>query len=424
LAGALHPDVLQNRAQMKSGAIAERTRLEMIRLCHGALDSRTLRTELLQRLHTVIPFDVSFFPTTDPATLLFTSSLLDVSLPTWARVRLIENEFLDEDFNKLRLLHKRRVPVGVLSEQTEGDLRLSPRFRDVLMPLALGDEMRAAFVANAACWGTLCLHRDRTAPAYTPAEAAFFARLTPHIAEGLRKALLLEHLKEHPPGPAAPDGPGVLILADDLSIVTRNPAAEHWLAELAETECGDKRALPDSILTVATRLQVLERGLAEDAAATPKARLHTPSGQWLMMSASRLAGDGARGQVAVLFEVARPAEIAPLIMQAYHFTKREGEVTHLVLEGCATTEIAAALRMSSHTVQDHLKAIFDKVDVHSRRELAARIFAQHYQAHLRVEDAYQPLFRAAPVDASGRLTSLTQRATGSQTATGGQRASW
>jgi DNA-binding CsgD family transcriptional regulator len=425
MTGVARPDVRQNRAQMKSGARAERTRLEMIRLCHSSLDSRTLRSEMLERLHAVIPFEASFFSTTDPATLLFTSSLLDFSLPTWARVRLIENELLDEDFNKLRLLHKRRVPVGVLSEQTEGDLYRSPRFREVLTPLALGDEMRGAFVANGACWGTLCLHRERAAPVYTPAEAAFFARLTPHIAEGLRKALLLQHLAEHPTGPPAPEGPGVLILTDDLSTVSRNPAAEHWLAEVAEAECGDKQAIPHSILTVVARLQALERGLAsEDASATPKARLLTPSGQWLMVSASRLAGDGECGQVAILFEVARPAEIAPLIMQAYRFTKREGEVTHLVLQGCATTEIAATLRMSAHTVQDHLKAIFDKVEVRSRRELAARIFTQHYQPYLQVEDAYQPPFRAAPVDASGRLASLGRFAPGSQPATGGQRASW
>jgi DNA-binding CsgD family transcriptional regulator len=382
--------------------IAEHTSLEIIRLCHSTLDSRTLRVELLKRLRTVIPFDGTFFSTTDPTTQLFTSSLLDFTVPTWARLRLIENEFLQDDFNQFRTLLKNHLPVGVLSEQTQGELRRSQRYQDILTPLALGDEMRATFVTNAACWGTLCLHREQGAPEYTTAEAAFLARLTPHIAEGLRKALLLAHASTT----TAPDGPGILILSDDLSVVTMNPTAQYWLAELAEAERGDKQALPHIIQTVVARLQTIEREIAVAAPAMPKVRLYTPSGQWLMLYASRLNRSGEHGQVAVMFEVAHPVEIAPLIMQAYHLTKREGEVTHLILQGCATTEIAATLHVSSNTVQDHLKAIFEKVNVRSRRALTGRIFAQQYQPHFVADAPDQPHFQAAPLDVSGRLTSL------------------
>jgi len=66
---------------MKRETSTEFTRLEIMRLCHSALDSQTLRTEVLKRLQTVIPFDCSFFSTTDPATLLFTSSLLNFAPP-------------------------------------------------------------------------------------------------------------------------------------------------------------------------------------------------------------------------------------------------------------------------------------------------------------------------------------------------------
>lgn len=74
----------------------------------------------------------------------------------------------------------------------------------------------------------------------------------------------------------------------------------------------------------------------------------------------------------MIIEPARPAEIAPLIVQAYGLSGRERQVTQLILEGLSTREIADRLFISVHTVQDHLKAIFDKVDVHSRRELVAR----------------------------------------------------
>src|SRR5215831_7620422 len=253
---------------MKRETAADRAKLEIIRLCHSALDSRTLRLELLQRLKRVIPFECSFFSTTDPATLLSTSSLLDFSIPTWARVRLIDNEYLQDDVNKFLDLLKNDVPVGVLSDLTQGELRRSQRYRDILTPLGLGDEMRGTFVDNAACWGTLCLHRGTAAAWYTPAEAAFLASLTPHIAEGLRKALLLEHA----PGGTTPDGPGVLILADDLAVVNMNPAAEYWLAELADAQSEDQKALPHIVLTVVARLHTIEQE-ANAAPASPKVRL-------------------------------------------------------------------------------------------------------------------------------------------------------
>jgi DNA-binding NarL/FixJ family response regulator len=375
---------------MKRGVSAENTRAEILRLCHGTLDSRTLRVELLKRLRTVIPFDYIFFSTTDPSTQLFTSSVLDET-STWAIVQFLENEFLQDDFNKFRTLLKNRQSIGVLSEQTQHELHRSQRYRDILVPLALGDEMRAVFVTNAACWGTLCLHREQSAPEFTTAEAAFLAHLTPHIAEGLRKALLLAHVSMT----TAPDGPGVLVLSDDYAVATMNAVAEYWLEELAGEERGDKQALPHAVLAVVNRLHVAEHGMAESSAVTPKLSVHTPSGRWLMLYASRLSSPDDHGQIAILFEAAHPVEIAPLILQAYQLTKREGEVTQLILLGRSTREIAATLHVSSNTVQDHLKVIFEKVNVNSRRELVGNIFAHHYLPHMTSERR---------LDVNGRFT--------------------
>jgi DNA-binding CsgD family transcriptional regulator len=376
---------------MKREPLAERNRLEIIRLCHSALDSRTLRVELLKRLRTVIPFDYAYFSTTDPATQFGTSSVLVEEPPAWCMSLFLENEFLQEDFNKFSYMLRHHQPVGVLSEATRHELQRSQRYRDMLSPMAMEDELRAIFVTDAACWGTLCLHREPAKSSYTSAEAAYLAQLTPHIAEGLRKALLFSNA----PSPKTPDGPGVLILSEDLSVVAVTSAAEFWLMELADAERADKFALPPPVLTIVAGLQAIERGRAP-ADSMPKVRLRTRSEHWLVLYASRLKNSGDQAQITVIFEIARPAEIAPLIMQAYNLTKREGEVTQCVLRGWSTTEIAATLHISSNTVQDHLKAIFEKVDVGSRGELAARIFIQQYQSQF---------LAGAPLDASGQFIS-------------------
>ena len=75
-------------------------------------------------------------------------------------------------------------------------------------------------------------------------------------------------------------------------------------------------------------------------------------------------------------------EIAPLIADAYGLTKREAEITQLVLRGLSTAEVSGELHITPNTVRDHFKAIFDKVGVRSRRELVGQVFAQHYQPRM------------------------------------------
>src|SRR5215210_9012345 len=112
---------------MNGSRSAERVRQEIIRLCHSGLDSRTFRVEAVKLLRKLIPVDVSFFATADPATLLFTSAVVDDVLAQ-ATPQFVENEFMQEDAVKFARLARGRSPVGTLGAATRGDLVRSARY--------------------------------------------------------------------------------------------------------------------------------------------------------------------------------------------------------------------------------------------------------------------------------------------------------
>ena len=148
-----------------------------------------------------------------------------------------------------------------LAQATRGEFEQSRRYREILAPLALGDELRAVLITGDSCWGFMCMSRDQSSPHFTLTEAAYLARLTPHFAEGLRKALLLGSTT----GPTVREEPGLLLLADDLTVVATTPAAERWLAEVGEADWPRKQALPSAVSAVVARLQALERNVYRSA---------------------------------------------------------------------------------------------------------------------------------------------------------------
>lgn len=248
---------------------------------------------------------------------------------------------MQDDVNKWVELAGARSPANSLYLATKGRLQQSSRYRDICVPLGFGDELRAALRLGNSCWGFMCLHRERKGPNFSLDETELLAALTSHLAEGLRAALLLAQAETA----VSDDGPGLLLLSDDLSLVSSTVAGEHWLAEIADSP--DRRELPQVIYAAVARLTMLESNSGTSLALPPRARVQTRSGLWLIVHASRLSGRTAPQETAVILEPARPAELAPLLLQAYGLTRREAEVAQLVLRG--VSKRALLRRFSSPT---------------------------------------------------------------------------
>jgi DNA-binding CsgD family transcriptional regulator len=353
---------------------AERVRSDVVRLAHRGLDVNDYALAVVRRLRTVVPFDGLCMITLDPATMLPTGHVIENGLPEGAPTRrLLEIEVAEPDVNKFTELARRQPSVAILSESTEGALDRSRRHRELRRPHGLGDELRAALSGSAGTWGGLVFMREASSARFTSADAKLVAAICRELAEGLRRAILLTAARDDQDA-----GLGMVLLAADGSIESVNRAAGAWIDEL---DVGGRavRRLPPVVEAVAARARLVASGAtpAQPAAA----RVRTRSGRWLLIRGSTLS-EGPDARVVVVIEAARSPELAPLIADAYGLTDRERTITRLVAQGLSTNEIGSRLHLSPYTVQDHLKAIFEKADVSTRGALVARVFFEHYAPRL------------------------------------------
>jgi DNA-binding CsgD family transcriptional regulator len=344
-----------------------RVREDLVRLVHRGADVREFALGAARIIARAVPFEGVAVLTMDPATLVPTGDVVENGPPAATHPRLKEIESRGEDFNAFRSLALSERHAATLSQATGGVLDRSERHREIMGPNGIGDELCAALVDGRATWGALALLRGADSAPFSPADAALVEAVTRPLAEGLRRAILLD--RAAPGLPDGEDAAGVAVLAPDGSTAFADEVAAAWIEEL-----GGNGSVPPVVTAVASRARTVAAGPAHDGRIA-RARVRSESGRWLVVRGSALA-DEPGAQVAVMIEPARPHELAPLVADAYGLTDREREVTQLVARGLPTDAIAARLHLSSWTVQDHLKAIFEKVGVATRGELVARVFFQ------------------------------------------------
>ncbi len=346
----------------------ERQATALIGRCYAGLDAAGLREEALRRLRRMLSVDAAFFATVDPMTLLFTSAAADEPLGD-AQALFLENEFGRGDVNKFAALAESADPVASLDRATRGQRPASARYREIMGR----DELRAALVTKNGCWGVLCLHREDASHGFDAREIDLIRRISPHVAEGLRRAVTI--------GPVAAIGaeavvPGMIVLDANLAVVSMSQEAERWLAEIGEAGWPSASELPIPVYSAAAGLVRLEGG---PATAQPPAtvRLRSRAGVWLSLHASRLCGPPAP-QIGVVIEPTPAAQISPLLLNAHGLTTAQSRVVALVIRGYSTRQVVRELHISANTVQEHLTAAFDKFGVRSRRELVAAVLTGHH----------------------------------------------
>jgi DNA-binding CsgD family transcriptional regulator len=346
-----------------------RCRRDLEALAGSGLDMDALRLEAVGSLRRAIGFDMWCVPLVDPDSLIPHRPVVSDALPFGDRLPrfLVQDQSAGEVNSRARLARS-PATVCVLSAATGGDLARSRRWRECALPAGMGDELRGAVVDQHGCWASFEALRGSDDPPFDEEDARLMRDAVAILGPRLRRA----GVSALPGGGVEPGRTGVLFIDEDLRLQGFTQAAREWFPRLKAREQAEPTPLPTHVYAVLGRLLAAERG--DDPERPARVRVRTGDGRWAVIDAARL--EGAADAVVVTVRDATTAEVLALVARAHGLTARECELVGLVVEGLDTRELAGRMHISRYTVQDHLKSVFDKLHVRSRRELATGMFGR------------------------------------------------
>lgn len=349
------------RCPMPSARELARCSVRLHALSRSTLDCEAFRREAIADLQRSIGFDRWCWPLADPETLVASSGLAEHNYGPQVP-RSLQLEYSTDAFAAKHLVARRERPVGSLTGETGGDLAQSPRWDEILRPAGIGDVAVLACRDPQGCWGWIELYRDSSDRTFDEHELGLLELVGSTIGSALRR-----HAMPHSTEMREPTVPGTLVLDRDLRPVSWTTGAREWIGSLPSAQLfASWGMLPSVVYPTA----VLARSNANTAAA--RALVQAVDGRWVTIEAAPLEGE-RDGEVVVSFRAATASETFELLCRVYALSQREREIVSLLIAGLDTRAIAKQLFISMLTVQDHLKSVFAKVGIHSRRELLATL---------------------------------------------------
>ncbi len=350
--------------------IYEQATKEITVLMKSESSTRQFQKGFLNILKKLIPFDASCFTAIDPRTFLSTGAYTDRIIEQLHSL-LFMNEFLEDDYNKFKDLARKAPHVGAIRIVTNDNPIKSARYRNILKPAGFIDEVRVVCMSKGKCFGHLSLFRDNTRVSFQQNECEYLSKISSIVGDTLRKSFITCSEEQ-----VEVVGTGTIILNEKFDLLYWDQNGKAWLSTLRTYEQLNEDDVPRPIRAVCSRVKANESN-REAADEGEMVGIGLSCGQFLVIRASRLEGYGSCNDgYIVLFERARPEEVFPLIADSYSLSQREKQVIVGIVRGMSTKDVAEELHISTYTVQDHFKSIFEKVGVCSRNELIWEVFSK------------------------------------------------
>jgi DNA-binding CsgD family transcriptional regulator len=332
----------------------------------AGLESHAYRAAVLNEVSAIVGHDAWVWPLADPQTTVGISPMAQGpfagELPALIslRYRTAVNRWTTLPVNP---------SVAVSLKRATGNEPGRSELWPLLSSYGVVDVLSVAFADRWGLWGWLELWRGPGASDFSASDEQSVQSMAAVVATGLRECSAREFRAGGAGRSAAGHRQAVLVLADDLSVMSQTASAAPWL-DLLQRAPRPHQGIPAEVLNVAAQLLAVEGGV--DAHPARSCR-HVGDGVWAALSAARMATavPGAPAPIAVTIQDCLPAERVAVFERSFALSRHEGQLLELCASGLDTAALARDLGITRYTVQDEFKSIFAKCGVQSRGALLA-----------------------------------------------------
>lgn len=303
----------------------------------------------------------------------------DSEMKRWCSQYQLQDPFVNCYINEF----KARSSNVIVSNQVvrDAEYQTSRFYNDFLRPMSIYHVMVVGLRAGNFPFGLIGFHRPKNAPAFSDREIALAELMSPHIVAANQKVSFRNELCERNRliEELATDTPydSIILLDDTLTPIFVSKAASELLNHAARHhafQTKGKAVMPPALLD---RCKKLARANAadDDIEGLQSFDLKIGLNDASVSVAIRPIDYGSKGLRFIICLKSKNAESALSTDGILRFglTVRQTDIAQLVGVGLTNADIAGKLCISTRTVENHLRTIYEKAGVNNRTSLAYRI---------------------------------------------------
>ncbi len=375
---------LDGREHGDHGVRLTRGQLTALERVTAALDSEDgpeqVTADVIGALRSVVGWDGYRVISVDPETLVLGRLLAASEQDAQQRRRWLEFGYQREEhvpFGSFGMEARMRAGVRAITfhESLDQSFGLPAAMRSEFDPVAFRERhvshireyhpnvtidgnLLVSFPDGGRWVATMQAYRANGARPFRATDVAFAGFIAPRIGEAIGAALRREQHRTDIDVAPESGASGIILLNPDRSIRYASPAGAEWLTAIGHHPLETGTDLPVAVWTALAGL----RAGRENAIG----RISLPGTQVTIEATP----GGEDGSVALVVSAVRAPD-TPAIPSRWQLTPAESRVAGAVIRGATNREAAEELSISEHTVEWHLRHIFEKVGVSSRSQLMA-----------------------------------------------------